>query len=415
MKLFKYILALLLLAGLILPVPVLAETDTFTPFVQIREEYSDNVLFSTNNEKEDFITTPSAGLTYNKDEERTKARLTGILKHQFYYDNDQLDDTDGSVSGSFDRQLTEKLGMGASASYRQDSRRDEDTDTTGLVLAGDRSKGDFSLSGNMLFSELMKGEMTAGYGFDRLDKLDGDENSKTYSLNLALTRNMSRIFNNTTGLLNFNYFRYSSEAQTVVPASLQSVIYDQKVDSDVFQLYTGFSKAITELYSFYLQGGASYTKTTEKLMTHYRGLVNQDVASADQDSDTWGGVLLTGVNYNGEYYDVGLSLSRDMRGSSGTNGTVERTSASLNISGRLTESFSWTFDASCYLNQNERTNRDDLDELTYNVQPGFRFKFWDTYTLTGAYRFTTVENRTNDTSRERNLVYIQIRKNFDFY
>ncbi|MCP3871808.1 MAG: hypothetical protein GY699_01425 [Desulfobacteraceae bacterium] len=392
---------------------VSAESGKIIPFISIKQEYTDNVLFSSNNEQDDFITTATGGLILSHDSERVDANLDARIKHLFYIDNDQLDATDWSTTGKWDYTATEKMGLGATAAYRKDSRRGSDTDTTGLILSGDRKKADFGLSTSYMLSELTLGKLSAGYGFAQTEQVNSDEDNKTISANLSFTKNLSKTFKNTTGLLNFSYLHYASDSQTIVPGAITTTSY-RDFTSDVFQIYAGFSKAITELYSVYLQAGSSYTDTTEGTrILQTVGAVSIETISPDEDSQTWGGVLLTGLNYDGLYYDVGVSASHDVRGASGTNGTSERSAVSLNINKKVTEDFSLTLDTSCYLNKNERRTQADLDQLTMNVQPGFRLKFWDTFTLSGVYRYTTVENRQNDTTSERNLVYLEIRKNFE--
>ena len=402
---FKFSCMTTILLCFVLSLPVFAEPGKIVPFVSIKQEYSDNILFSSSNEEEDFITTATAGVIYFYDSERVDAKLDGRLYHLFYWDNDQLDSTDGSVSGNWDYQVTERVGVGAAANYRNDSRRDMDTNITGLLLSGDREAVNFSVSSNYMFSEVTRGEATLTYGWVEIDEINDDEDNDTIRLNLSFSKNLSKTFKNTMGLLDFSYLHYTADLENISTATPGMTTY-RDFTSDVLQLYTGFSRDITELYNVYLQIGASYTDTTESQR------INQTILK-DQSTSSFGGVLASGLNYDGLYYDVGFSISHDVRGGSGTNGTVERSAVSLGIDRKVSDDFFITFDTSCYLNRNDRETQADLDELTINIQPGFRYKFFDTFTLTGVYRYTIVENRQNDTTSERNRVYLMIRKDFD--
>ncbi len=393
-------LMVLVLCFTLSPLQAFAEPGKFVPFVSIKQEYSDNILFTTDNEEEDFITTATAGLTYSYDSERVDAKINGRLLHLFYKDNDQLDTTDGNASAIWNYQYTEKLGFGASIKYRNDSKRDRDTDTTGLVLSGDREGAKFTVSSNYMLSELTKGEIEVFYGLEEIDGIYTEEDNDTININLNFSKNLSKTFKNTIGLLNFSYMHYTSDYETL------TTTLNRNYASDVMQVYAGFSKDLTELYNFYLQAGASYTDTKETTKIG-------NIVIYDQDDDNLGGVLLAGLNYGGLYYDIGFSLSHDVRGSSGTNGTVERSAVSLNIDRKVSDDFFLTFDTSCYLNQNERKTSADLDEFTFNVQPGFRYRFWDTFTFSGVYRFTSVKDKTNDSVSERNLIYFVIKKDFE--
>jgi len=403
-----------ILLCVVLSVPVFAEPGKIVPFVSVKQEYSDNILFSSSNEVEDSITTGTVGLVYLYDSERVDARLDGRLYHLFYRDNNQLDSTDGSAYANWDYQVTERIGVGAAADYRNDSRPDEDLNTTGLLLPGDIEAANFSVSSNYMFSEATRGEATLKYGLNEIEEINTDESNDGIRLDLAFSKNLSKVFENTTGLFNFSYFHYNADYETTrnIPGPTTRTTY-QNFASDVAQMYAGFSRDITELYNFYLQVGASYTKTTEGTRIKSTGASTGDVTLADQNDSNWGGVLLAGLNYDGLYYDVGLSISQDMRGGLGTNGVVQRSAVSLGIDRKFSDGFWVTFDTSCYLNQNERQTQVDLDDLTFNIQPGFRYEFLETFTLTGLYRFTSIDDRERDTTTERNMVYLVIRKDFD--
>ncbi len=412
-RLYSIVLTFVFCMGIFLPV-VYAGPGKIVPFISLKQEYTDNLSFSSSNEKEDFITTCTGGIKLAYDSETVKSKVTGQLFHLFYWDNDDLDATNGSVDASVKYQATERIGLGASADYRQDSRRDTDADTTGLILNGDRERANFSLSSSMTLSETMQGEMSAGFGLVQVEALNYDEDNDSYSLNFGLSKNLSKTFDNTTGLLNFSYLHYTSENQTYAPGTSISTRSYMDYESDVFQLYTGFSKAITELYSFYLQAGVSYTDTTEgKRVVLTGAFPSINIPSADQDSDTLGGVLLSGVNYDGLYWDLGISVSHDVRGGTGSNGTVERSSISFDLDRKVSDEFSLLFRTSCYLNQNERSTQADLEELTFNVQPGFKYQFLDTFSLSGIYRYTMMDDRQTNTSTQRSLVYLTLRKDFE--
>jgi len=403
----NHICAMITVVFFALPLSVYAEPGKIVPFVSVKQEYNDNILFDNDIEEDDFITTGTAGLTYSYKTQRTDARLDGKLFRLLYKDNDQLDSTDGAASARWNYQFTERVGIGTHAEYRDDSRRDRDTGTTGLVLPGDREKFDVGVSSNYMFSEVTRGEIDFSFGSEEIEDVNEDEDNDTISLNVSFSKDLSKTYKNTVGLLHIAYMNYDSELET----SFTGFRDQRDFDSDIFQVYAGFSRDITELYNVYLQAGASYTDTTEKRKRKFDS--GNEIRLLDQDSSSYGGVLLAGLNYDGLYYDIDLSVSQDVRAASGTNGAVERSAVSLGIDRKVSDDFYITFDTSLYLNRNDRETREDFDELTFNIQPGFRYKFWDTFTLTGVYRFTSVDDREDDTTSERNMVYFLIKKEFE--
>lgn len=393
---------------------VYARTGKIVPFISLKQEYTDNVNFSSSNEIEDFITTCTGGVTVSHKSQTVDASLTAQIFHLLYWDNDNLDATDGSVKASIYNQVTERFGLGASADYRKDSRKDTDADTTGLILNGDRERANFNVSSSMVLSELMRGEISAGYGMTEVEQINANEDNDSYSLNLALTRDLSKTFDNTTGLFNISYLHYTSENETYSPGTVFSTRSFLEYESDIIQMYAGFSKKLTELYSYYLQAGASYTETKENQRTIvYLGALSNDTREPEESDSDFGGVLLAGLDYDGLYWDLGFSLSHDVRGGTGSNGAVERSSVSIDLDRKVSDEFSFYLRTSCFLNKNERETQADLEELTFNVQPGFRYMFSDTFSLSGFYRYTMVEDRQTDTSSERNLAYFLLTKKFD--
>ena len=398
----------------------LAGPDSFTPFISINQQYSDNILFSDDQPEADWITAVEGGLTLERKTQRLDTLLTGRLKQRWYVDNSALDALDGFVSGSIDYRLTERLSLGGTADYSKDSTRDRDTDTTGLKIAGDREKYGFSASSDFMVSEITKAGLEVTYGNTEIDEDDQLEENDSFNVTLSFSKNLSETFRNTTGLLNLSYFRYNADIDSQYRYQFLGAWFNrntfQEYTSDTFQFSTGFSRQLTEIMDVYCLAGASYSRTDEK--TSYKTFLAESGTLAgqgdltDEQSDTWGGVFSTGINYKGLKSNMGLALSQDMRGASGTNGVVQRTSLSGNVNHRLTEELTLSLKASCYLNQNERTTQEDTDDLTFNIQPGFRYRFTHTFSLSGYYRFTHLDDRIEDTQTERNLFSMTLKKEF---
>jgi len=394
----------------------LADPDSITPFISINQQYSDNILFNENQPEADWITAIVGGVTLERKTQRLDTWFTGRFKQRWYADNSELDSLDGFASGSLDYRLTERLSLGGTADYSKDSTRDRDTDTTGLKIAGDREKYGFSVSSDYLISEKTKGGIEVRYGNTQVEEDDELEENDSFNVTVSFSRDLSETFKNTTGLLNFSYLRYTADIDHQYPWEYIDDLgvfvrseSSQEYTSDTFQVSAGFSRQLTEILDVYCLAGASFSQTDEKTNFRTAGILRRQTG---EDSDTWGGVFSTGINYKGLKSSMGLALSRDMRGASGTNGVVQRTSLSGNVRHRLTEELTLSFKTSCYLNENERTSRDDTEDLTFNVEPGFRYKFTQTLFLSGYYRYTHLDDRIDDTQTERNLFSLTLKKEF---
>lgn len=396
-----------------------AEPYSITPWVKVKQSYSDNILLSSKNETSDAITTVTGGLTLEQNQERLKTKLSGQLEQFCYWDYDDLNALDYSVSGSLKYKLTERLGLNASARYDKDSQWDRDTETTGMVISGDRKTADLFLGLDYMLSELSRIEFSVDLGnTDRQEEYssnDTSEDNNTIEVNVTFQRDLSEYFSNTVGLFNLKYLHYAGEQESYYELGFWEQTTFQDYDSDVFQFSTGFSHNISELYSLFCQVGASYTKTSENqdYERTFLGFSLPRVSGPEYQTNTWGGVLSTGIDYKDEYWSMGVALSQDVRGATGTRGVVQRTSLSGNLNRKLTSDLTLTFKTSVYMNKNERKSSSDEDTLTYNLQPGVRYRFKNDFFLSGAWRFTSVEDRENDSDKTHNLVYIELKKEFN--
>ncbi|MDA8133610.1 MAG: hypothetical protein M0T82_03220 [Desulfobacteraceae bacterium] len=385
--------------------PAAGGPTELVPRISIREEYNDNILFSKDNKKKDLLTIASGSIRVERKTERLNSAVDIRAGQKVYADYHDLNTLDTSASANLDFRVTERLTMGVSGAWTEDSLRGYDEDTDGLRLNGDRERLNVSLSGGYNFSEIGRADISLD--MERTDIQEPLEKErleeKRFSLNYS--HDLSRIWNNTTGLLGLNYVQYVSEIR-----GLGGLGYLQEYDSDIWQFTVGYSKELTELLSYYIQAGISYTDTRETVTqnTFFGPL------SSRSGADSLGTVVVAGITYKTLYYDVALSFSHDVGGGSGTNGAVERTSAAVDLTGRLTEEFRATLNASWRLNQNDRNTGDDLDELTLTLQPGLRYEIGDDTFLTAGYRFISRENRRNDTLTEGNLVYFEVTRQFNY-
>lgn len=393
------LLAVLLLLVWVLTAGLPALAGTVTPGVAVRQEYLDNILFSDTNQQADLITVVSPTLLLEKRTERltawTKMRVAPVL----YLDNDQLNDTEKSVRAVTDFRLTERLSLGGDGAWSRASLRGTDLETTGLLLTGDREKTDLSLSADLRLSEISGIGFSAGYGRSDIRRASEDEDNDRFSLSLDYTRDISRHWPNTGMLAGFRYFRYDTEIR-------DETLSDYR--SDTFQLLLGVDRDLTERTGFYTRAGLAHVRSEERILN-----------GTDESSDDSVTALLsaglhwTGETRSGKIWTADVSAAHDVREGTGTNGTVERTSANFNLSAGLTQAFSAGLKTACYLNRNERSLADDIRELTVYFQPGFRYELDRELVFTGGYRFTTTEDRTADSSTVSNLLFFELTKTFE--
>ncbi len=391
-------------------IPVSGGPTKIAPYVSVRGESDDNILYSENNETSDMITIVSGGLLAQRKTERLDAKVDLKLKKHMYKEHDELDTLDKFLSLGADYRLTERISIGGSAKWKNDSLRGDDIEDTGILVLGDRESTDISLSGSYSLSEISMVSLSLDVDQTEIREKTEDEDSDTLTISLDYSRNLSRFLENTVGYVSLSYLTYASETVNPDTTYLFSIDQTTDYDSEIWQVSVGGVKDITELWNVYLHAGFGYSTTQTTYTPRYTFGSGIPVK---YDSDTFSGIFLAGINYSGLYIDTGFSLSHDMRAGSGTNGAVERTKASFDFTGRVSDKLRFVFNTSSYLNKNERTTgSEDLDELYFTFSPSLRYAFDDDIDLLFGYRYTSVEDRTDDTTRERSLVYLEIKKQF---
>ncbi len=129
-------------------------TGRLLPPSPLKEEYSDNLYWSSGSKTDDFISTVSPALELKNNTERLQARLKMQLDGIYYYDNTELNTVDQDYSGSLRYAVTSRAKLSTSAGYRRDSRIDSDFTESGLLLGSNvtRDRYTYSLGGDYALS-----------------------------------------------------------------------------------------------------------------------------------------------------------------------------------------------------------------------------------------------------------------------
>ena len=128
-----FLICICIIALLLFSTHAVAGELRVTPSIELKQEYNDNIFFSINEIKSDFITTVSPGLELARKTERMDASFFSKVDGRMYQKNDEFNAVDQIYRGSIRYQLSPKMGLTAKGGYIQDSRPDRDLATTGLV------------------------------------------------------------------------------------------------------------------------------------------------------------------------------------------------------------------------------------------------------------------------------------------
>ncbi len=393
----------------------------------MRQEYNDNIFFTSSDEVHDAVTTVSPGLELAGRTERLDARLFGGLEKRWYSDNSELEQTDYEVFGNVRYRLSPRLSVAGDIGYLEDSRPDRDIETTGILLGiEERRRFSASGSGEYELTELMR--TTFSYSFYDTDWENPSLNdSVAHSVNLGLVRSLESWFPNTWGRFNagYSHYEYSAEQSftgtVLIPfppfppiPTTQDTSISQDTTTDYYSLTVGVQHRLSETYSLLFDAGAGYVNTEENTVRtdafpFFPGF--DQTLSADRTTDTWSGIGTLELSYQGERTDMAVRARHDIGSPSGDVGATARTSFAMDVRRRFTYELHGNLALSYFINKADREEllERDTDQQTFNVTPRLRYDIGPDLYLEALYRYSWQEDRIAGTQSTRSLIYGGVR------
>lgn len=361
--------------------PALADQDVLTPTLALKEEFTDNLLFSTQDKQEDWITTVSPGLRLAKVTDRLNSSLNARLDASRYSRNQDLNALDQFLQGKVAYQTTQLLNLAVDGRYSKDSRVDRDLSSTGLIVGtSSRQQQKYGLSSNYTLSETTAALLSYSY-----EKNDLDNpllvSYLGHNLNGGLSRDFSRYSFNTVGFFNLYYSSYQFSG----------------VDEALYRAMVGAQKELTEKWQLHAEVGPNLT--------------HMEYLTIDHTSDEWGTVGSLNLTYTGETTKGALGLSQEEgTGASDITGTTSRTSFTFSAERKITEDLNAKFTSSYTINQTSRAQfvGQDLDRRTVNLLPRLSYQLTRDLSVEGAYSYDAVEDKINGSSSNRNLFTLRL-------
>ncbi|MFH2067469.1 MAG: outer membrane beta-barrel protein [Pseudomonadota bacterium] len=387
----------------IYPDKALGREDKLIPSIHLRQEYTDNLFMTADDETDDFILTASPGLRITTRTERLKLNMAGHFDSAWYHDHAELNGNDMGASGRLSYDTTEKLSLSANGDFSRDSRPDRDLDDTGLVLdTTRRNRYQGGVGGNYLFSERTSTNISSSYSRDDYQsKTDDPNNFYSYSGGLGVFHRPARFNQKTTLFCNAQYSQYQYETSTV----------------DYYSMTAGAENQFTETLSIRFDLGGRYT--VSEFLTSKWILVSPpfgyQIALVKEKKTNFGGVGQISLNYHGEFIHCTMSAGHDIQPASGRDGSSERTSMMLSFNKRFTEEIHCRLDGGYFFNNAEEDEFSSvaIDEETLRSTATFRYVFNRISHIETGYSFTRIKDNVKDTEINRNLVFINYQYNFE--
>ena len=397
---------MLIVLGISMSIVEDAYTDEFklTPSVAVKEEYNDNILYSTTNTQKGFITTLSPGLALTDRTERMDLSLSGRLDHRLYSSHRDLNATDQYYEGSGKYAFTPRLNLSGKALYSRDSLPGRDFETSGLSLSNvKRDRQNYTFSGDYLLSEKTMNTFSYDYLNDKYDSISyTDLEANTF--NIGFIRDMSGVFESTKARLNMGYAKY----RTPTPG--------MKVDN--YEATIGIDRALNEKWNLLFDGGARYTITETRftvleLFQPFPPLPIFNLVPVEKTERNrgWGMVVQLALTYKGERNSGSISASIDLLSASGYSGSTERTSFAFYVSRRFTYELYGTLSGGYYINKSKagEFSTRKTDENMMRISPGIRYEFDKDKAIEASYTYNKTKYNVSNAEAQRNTFFVRFR------
>lgn len=276
------------------------------PSVDVREEFNDNILFSTFSRKSDLVTTVSPSLGLSDSSERYSLGVTGGIDWLTYARSAHLDSVDYQYRGQGNYRLSSLTDLSASGSYVRNSRPDSINQLTGLSSGAGSGRQNYGFSASRKLDELTSGTLSYSYASETYDNptLFGN---RVHTAGLAVNRGVAK------------------RLAAAVSAGYSRNIYRDS-ESEDYSLGIGTSWQQSQLFTLNASVGGRFTHSTFL-----------DAVRREGSNDNWGVTGLLSMAYTGEKNRASLSFARDFVAASGQIGATERTNVGLTLGRQFLE------------------------------------------------------------------------------
>jgi len=139
---------------------------SFTPGIEVSEEYNDNVLFEESVILEDFVTRIKPKMQILGKTEQTQLQLDSTVIGEKYYEYGHLDTINTDNKASLDRRWSPKFLTVLTGTFRKDEILETELERAGLAgVRKDRYRYGFDLSGTYILSDVLSLTMDGGGTF----------------------------------------------------------------------------------------------------------------------------------------------------------------------------------------------------------------------------------------------------------
>lgn len=398
----RLILIIIIVLSLSWPSLLPANDFRLVPSISLKEDYNDNIFFTKENVRSDYLTTISPGIELVNRTGRLDANLLVRLDRIEYMDNRDAAGTNQTYSGKVRYLFTPLSSISAEAGYVRNTNPTLSTATTGTVIAAvPWNHFTSSLSYESQITEKAAATASYAYGRDYFDK-SGYAGGTSHDVSVGYIYDIGKYLPALKGRMNAGYSYYNSS--------------DTRIDNVMGTV--GFSWDISEIWSILVNGGARHTWS--EFSVYQPQQVNPyfyEMQKVEKKTDGWGWVAKASLQYKGEYGNADLSYTRDLTPAYSMDGAAERNALTLSTQYRLTYELSLLFSAGYYTLKSDKAefSTQVIDERTYRVNTGLRYEFSNDIAMDASYEYMRVDYPSEKTDANRNIFSIRLYMKHTFF
>lgn len=374
---------------------VAADEIKLIPSFAVKQEYNDNILYTTSEVQRDFSTTFSPGLSFLQKTERLETNLSGRVDRRLYSKYSEFDATDQFYDGTARYAFTERLAVSALASYSKDSRPDRDVETTGLAFTGvTRYRQKYGISSEYSLSEIF----LTTFSYDYLNDTYSDSrytDMESHAFNLGFVHDLSYFMQKTQARMNLGYTRYN--------------VTDLRVDN--YEWTAGINRALNEKWNLLADAGLRYTRSRFNYSEYVFSFPYPYTVYHHDSNEDWGGVGQLALTYKGLTNSGYVRMNHDIMPASGRSGTTERTSFLVNLIMKLTYEFQGIINGGYFINKSRagQYSIHEIDENSIWINPSIVYNFTQDSSIDFSYTYNKIHYNVTNTDAERNLFQVTCR------
>jgi opacity protein-like surface antigen len=368
-----------------------AEDYDIIPSLMVKEEYNDNIFFSSTSRTSSFITALVPRLVLAKRDERTDAALTVGLDGFIYSDSrGVVTALNQHYGGRASYMLTPRLRGSVDASYTINNQPDQNLELNGSVINAVRR--DLQIySGGLDYNLTEKSTVGLAYQYDQEDYagVPTSDNS-SHSASLGYEYDLRAFLPSARGRFNFGFNEYE--------------FTDSRTDN--YTATVGMGWAFSETWDFTADVGGRYTSAEYDEMTFvsiqeppYVG-----ISTVRLSNTGCGWVARAALSARGQTQNGSLIFNHNVALSSSRSGASETTSVDLNYRRYFTDKLSSWMTVGYQLSDSggQQFSSTSINEDYVRVNAGLQYEFDRNMALDASYSYTRAIYNQTDTSAYRN-------------